>query len=184
MKNRIELAKYFAKLGFKSGAEIGVWDGRYSEILCQSIPELRLLAVDSWQASPNYRESKEEWRLVYDTARSKLKSYGVSIIKKTSMSAAQNVLDESLDFVFIDADHRYEAVKKDIGEWSKKVKPSGIVAGHDYYVTRSGNDGVIKAVDEYTKRHGYSLNLTDWDHENSVEDDRQPCWYFFKRGMV
>ena len=46
--DRIELAKHFASLGFTKGAEIGVADGRYSKILCETIPSLKLIGVDVW----------------------------------------------------------------------------------------------------------------------------------------
>lgn len=171
MKNRIELARYFAKLGFKSGAEVGVFDGRYAEILCQEIPGLKLLAVDRWIS----------WRgRSLPIAEARLKPFNVTIIRSTSMEAVKDVPDESLDFVFIDADHDYEFVRDDVREWAKKVRTGGIVSGHDYYITPKGNNGVVNAVDEYIKEHGYKLELTDWDPENKVEDERQPSWYFFK----
>jgi hypothetical protein len=50
--------------------------------------------------------------------------------------------------VFIDADHTYEAVKADIAAWLPKVKPDGILAGHDYKHFPSMNFGVIQAVTE------------------------------------
>lgn len=171
IKNRIELAIYFRNLGFKKGAEIGVFDGRYSEILCQNIPKLILICVDIWPKEP-----------IYQMAKDRLANYGVALVRKSSMEAAKEVRDESLDFVFIDADHKYNAVKKDITLWSKKVKAGGIVSGHDYYVFKfSGNRGVIDAVDEYTREHGHQLHTTVQDWGARSRDDRQPCWYFYKK---
>jgi hypothetical protein len=40
MKNRLELAEYFNKLGFKNGAEVGVYKGEYAQILFEKIPNL------------------------------------------------------------------------------------------------------------------------------------------------
>jgi len=96
-----------------------------------------------------------------------------------------------LDFVYIDADHSYKSVKEDINAWAPKVREGGIVAGHDYYLTRAGNIGVIAAVNEYVKEHGYSLQLTDWDldsvpytepetHHYKIGDEQQPNWWFEK----
>lgn len=180
MKNRIELTKYFAGLRFKIGAEIGVWDGRYSEILCQNIPGLKLYAIDCWKDQPGYKKRAVEWEAVRLTAKEKLKPYGVTILEMISMEAVKKIADSSLDFVFIDAGHDYNSVRDDIREWDKKVRKGGIVSGHDYYVTRQGNVGVINAVDEYVKEHCCELKLTDWDRENPVKDDRQPSWYFIK----
>lgn len=171
LKNRIELAKYFAEVGFNKGAEIGVSDGRYSEILCQTIPNLHLLSVDNY---PTRRKSS------LAAAKARFEPLNVDFVLKSSMEAVKNVPDESLDFVFIDACHAYEFVRDDIREWTKKVRPDGIVSGHDYYESRTGTIGVIKAVDEYVSEHGYELKLTERDRGNPVRDDRQPCWYFFK----
>ena len=70
-------------------------------------------------------------------------------LRMPSLEAVEKFEDHSLDFVFIDASHEYEDVKKDIAAWIKKVKPGGVIAGHDYYI----NDfdyfpGVKQAVNE------------------------------------
>jgi len=192
MDNRIELAKHFAALEFTSGAEIGVCHGRYSEILCRTNPKLKLLAVDDWRRNITHES--------YAVAKLRLANLNVTIDRRSSMDAVGDVADESLDFVFIDADHKYTSVCDDIREWSKKVRIGGIVSGHDYYITRGQNMGVINAVDEYVAEHGYTLQLTNkirraeslyqrtgkvghaldgkWD--SLTKDDRQPSWYFTK----
>ena len=53
-------------------------------------------------------------------------------IQSTSVEASKQFEDESLDFVFIDAMHTYEAVCEDIDSWFPKVKKGGFIAGHDY----------------------------------------------------
>lgn len=172
IKNRIELAEYFNSLGFKIGAEIGVYKGYYSKILCQKIPGLKLYAIDNW--GPRYEHS-------FETAKANLKPYGVTIIRRDSMEAAADFEDNSLDFVFIDARHTHKRVTEDIREWAKKVKKGGIVSGHDYYVFHHGSHGVIDAVNDYVKSHNFELNLTDWDRTSPIKDDRQPSWWFFKK---
>ena len=56
---------------------------------------------------------------------------------------ADRVEDGTLDFVFIDADHIYEAVVKDIRAWTPKLKSGGTLCGHDTHF-----DGVLKAIKE------------------------------------
>ena len=56
------------------------------------------------------------------------------------------IADGDLDWVFIDANHNYDYVRADIAAWTPKVRPGGIIAGHDY-LDRDGW-GVIRAVDE------------------------------------
>jgi len=183
MKNRTELAKYFAELGFDLGAEIGVAQGYYSITLCKQNPKLKLYCVDYWGPYEGYVDffkHEKIARYMYGEAKRNLADFNCELIQKMSVEASKDFKDGSLDFVFIDASHLYKHVKEDISAWVPKVRKGGIVAGHDYYVTKTGNRGVINAVDEYVKENGYELKLTDWDKENPSKDDRQPCWYFVK----
>lgn len=65
-------------------------------------------------------------------------------IRGASWEVAAQFEDQSIDFVFIDADHIYEHVRKDVLAWLPKVKPGGIIAGHDYNPPHE----VKRAVDE------------------------------------
>lgn len=186
MKNRIELAQHFAELGFHLGAEIGVEQGIFAEKLIQNIPHMtRLYCVDNWGNRDHKKTDPAETarrKASHDECKARLSKYPCAlIVEQTSMDAIPIFEDGSLDFVFIDANHEYGHVKDDIREWAKKVRVGGIVSGHDYYVTRAGNTGVIDAVNEYCEENGIELLLTDWDAKNPVEDDRQPCWYFVKK---
>jgi hypothetical protein len=67
-----------------------------------------------------------------------------------SAETARAFADSSLDFVFIDARHTYEAAREDIAAWWPKVKPGGLIAGHDY----TNSPGVRAAVDEFVARQG------------------------------
>lgn len=184
MKNRTELAQYFAKLGFKTGAEIGVCKGHYSKKLCENIPGLKLYGIDNWSNNSGSHRERNHRDSAYKQTLENLKPFLASghflIIRKSSMDALADIPDESLDFVFIDADHTYEGVKEDVEGWSKKVRKGGIVSGHDYYEFKSGKGGIIPAVNEYVAKHGLDLKLTDWDRENPEGDERQPSWYFIR----
>jgi predicted O-methyltransferase YrrM len=73
--------------------------------------------------------------------------YISKIISDSSVQAAKLYSDKSLDFVFIDADHKYESVYSDLIAWFPKVKSHKIIAGHDY-----NQPQVAKAVHEYFDR--------------------------------
>jgi hypothetical protein len=179
LNNRIDLARYFKKLGFKYGAEIGVADGRYSEILCQEIPNLELICVDPWRTYPlNSRGGRQEQHSRnYEKAKKRLEKYNVNIFKNTSMDVVKQIAINSLDFVFIDGNHDFDFVMQDIIEWSKKVRSGGIVSGHDYYHFR--NSGVIEAVNAYTQAHKLELNIIP-KNNSQEKDDRHPCFWWIK----
>ena len=191
LKNRQELAKYFAEQGFSNGAEIGVLAGYYSKMLLDNIPGLTLYGIDPWSnvyGSTKYgrRYGHRKMYLAHRHAQTLLAEYVKSkkfiIIQKSSLDALQDIEDNSLDFVFIDANHEHDPVLADIRGWAPKVRAGGIVSGHDYYVfSYTGSRGVVDAVDEYVRTHEVELLTTSWDKDNLWEDDRQPSWYFFKK---
>lgn len=142
-----------AERGARFGVEIGTDHGKYAEQLCYGIEGLKLLCVDPWVAYTEGVEvhTQEEMDQIYEEVKKRLSPYECILEKTTSMEMAQRVKDNSLDFVFIDGNHRYDYVLEDITEWTKKVKPGGIVAGHDYKIDPVNNYGVIEAINKYTK---------------------------------
>jgi predicted O-methyltransferase YrrM len=169
--SRYDLPKFLAEQGYTYGAEIGVLRGRFSEMLFNGIPGLKLVCVDSWKNIPHHKA-------IGDAAKDLLSKYNTVVMHMHSMDAARHIDNESLDFVYIDANHRYHSVMDDLTEWTKKVKLGGIVCGDDYYHAPSGLMGVVEAVDEFVKIRGYELHLTDWDYKNPIKEDRQPQFWF------
>ena len=94
-----------------------------------------------------------------------------TLIRKKSSDAVKDFEPESIDIVFIDANHNYEYVLEDIEKWSKIVRKGGIVSGHDYFPNpkRSRASGVKKAVDEYAEIYGI-------DFKRAADT----VWYFYK----
>ena len=142
------------------GAEVGVHRGQMSRQLFKLIPNLKLYMIDIWseEAYPDdspesasekgKRKYKELWKDNMEAARTAVRKYKAELIRSDSVKAADSFAEHSLDFVFIDADHSYEAVKADIKAWEIKVKPGGLICGHDYETKENKKFGVNKAVDE------------------------------------
>ena len=150
-KTRNDLAQEFSGIG----AEIGVEQGVFSEIICQIDNVIKLYSIDAWRAYSRYRDHTRQEKLdkFYEISRIRLKPYNCEIVRKYSLDAARDFMDNSLDFVYIDANHDYEHVYGDLSVWSKKVKKGGIVSGHDY-IRRKGQDqfyAVVKAVNDYVQ---------------------------------
>lgn len=150
---RRDLAALFAELGFVIGAEIGVEQGLYSEVLCRANPGLKLYSVDPWQSYRGYRDhvSQEKLDAFMAAAKTRLAPYNCRITRGFSAEVAIGFDDNSLDFVYIDGNHRLESVIEDISLWSKKVRPGGIVAGHDFKkFKRQTYSHVVEALMAYT----------------------------------
>lgn len=135
---RDNLGELFHELGFKVGVEIGVEQGLFSEVLLKANPDLKLYCVDAWLAYKGYRDHVSQERLdrfIEDT-KTRLAPYNYELIRKYSMDAVTDFEDGSLDFVYIDGNHELPWVMDDICAWDKKVKPGGIISGHDYYESK------------------------------------------------
>lgn len=155
--NRDTLARLFMLLEFQRGVEIGVERGLYSEVLCRENPGVRLSCVDGWKAYRGYRDhvSQEKLDRFYLETQERLKPYkGVTLIRKFSTEAARDFANESLDFVYIDGNHNFENVTADLAAWSPKVRPGGIIAGHDYALHHWPNQiHVVHAIHGWTRAY-------------------------------
>lgn len=172
-QTRNDLAKLFTGIG----AEIGVEQGVFSEIICQTPGVKKLYSIDAWRAYRGYRDHTRQTKLdrFYEITLRRLAAYNCEIIRKFSADAAANFVDESIDFVYIDANHDYNHVYEDLTLWSKKVKQGGIVSGHDY-IRRKGQKlfyAVIQAVNNFVKAHTIEP-LTIY------RGDEVPSWMFIK----
>ncbi len=149
---RADLARLFAELGFTKGAEVGVEKGKYAAELCRNIPNLKLFCIDLWKLyrGGGKRQPTQIQQSYLANLKQALSQYDVTYIEKLSLDASNDIPENSLDFVYIDANHRFDFVMQDIIEWSERVRPGGIVSGHDYC---SATPGVMTAVDAYVKAH-------------------------------
>lgn len=158
---RVMLAEFFRELGFTHGVEVGTKRGAYAKILCENNPDLRLTCVDPWKGGGRYTQGMQD--AIHGQALMNLALYNIEIIRKTSMDAVSSFDDASLDFVFVDGNHEFDYAAMDIICWSRKVKPGGIVAAHDYMPLRAG--GVVQAVDAYTHCHRINPWYVLWERE-------------------
>jgi len=115
------------------GAEIGVFRGLHAVNLLRQDPKLQLYLVDSWEPHKGTRYSVENQLQWMRAAINNVQPFSdrVTIIAKRSVNAAKLIKDRSLDFVYIDAEHTFEAVKQDIRVWTPKLKPGGVMVGDD-----------------------------------------------------
>jgi len=170
---RDQLAVAFGELGYTRGAEIGTAEGIYAEVLCKAIPNLWLMCVDPWEPYYGYNGmQKANLQDCYETASARLAVYQAKLMKAFSMEAVRHLVSESLDFVYIDANHELPWIMDDLHAWAEKVRVGGIIAGHDYHAM---NDQchVQVAVDCYTKAYHIAPLFI-------LTEDRYPSWFWVK----
>lgn len=141
-------------------AEIGSWLGDSTVFLAKEMLKTRnsfkIYCVDLWENIDQYRPFREdegellkahkEARPVFEkNIKDNNVDQFITQIQRVSWEAAECLEDNSLDLVFLDADHTYEGVKKDIIAWLPKLKTNGILSGHDYF---ERSCGVSKAVND------------------------------------
>jgi hypothetical protein len=185
---RLELLQQICtEFPFGKGAEIGTFKGEFSKEILQNWNGT-LYMIDVWRPlgdeyldSSNHSIHTTAYSDTMDNIR-ELEDKGI-MIRATSEKASEIFADESLDFVYIDANHAYDYVVQDIKLWYPKVKKGGYVGGHDYIDIDWHNDpnfaenkkdkhiwsnnhyhgvfGVNPAVDEFCVARGYELSVTE-----------------------
>lgn len=157
---RDQMAELFTELGYTKGAEIGTEQGVYAEALLKANPKLFLYCVDAWQAYREYRDHTRQSKLdnFYEITKERLLSYRYrsELIRSFSMDALDQFGDNSLDFVYIDANHDFINVTQDIYYWSKKVRKGGIISGHDFVKRKNeaAHVHIKQVLDGYTNAYG------------------------------
>jgi predicted O-methyltransferase YrrM len=124
--------------------EVGCWVGRSVAMLGQLLkqydkPLVTIYAVDKWADSASLTKEMSDFARstsLLAQFQKNIKAAGVDdlvkVIQSDSASAAGRFVPGSLDFVFLDADHRYQGIKADIAAWYPTVSPRGVLAGHDF----------------------------------------------------
>tara|TARA_R110000824_G_scaffold264837_2_gene453667 strand:+ start:314 stop:865 length:552 start_codon:yes stop_codon:yes gene_type:complete len=154
------------------GIEVGVQQGRYSEQLLEKWGSGTLYSLDRWEHTDGYIDSANVDQGVQDAyfreTKDLLARYGErsKIIKASSKDGAKLFEDESLDFIYIDADHSYEGCMKDLHLWYPKLRKGGVFAGHDYVTAKfhHGDFGVKQAVDEFFEQRDILVSLIPDPH--------------------
>jgi hypothetical protein len=190
--HRAELGSYLNQAGLiGTGVEVGVAEGAYSRQLLRGWAGRRLVLLDCWEAqdpgeycdiaNTEAGEQQSRKRKAEVVAQTDPRA---ELLQAFTPQAAEQFAEESLDFVYLDANHSYLAVRADLRAWYPKVKVGGVFAGHDYmdgYLgfgpdLRGGTlFGVQTAVDEFAREIGQAVSFTTTDPPFS--------WYFRKRAL-
>ncbi len=159
-------------------AELGVYRGEFSVSILDIIKPKTLHLVDPWKVGNDKNgvggygfiehtafATSDDHKYVKKLFSSEIKLGQVVLHKKYSYDALRDFADNYFDFIYIDACHLYDAVKADLNGYLPKLKPTGLMCGHDY--VNVNNFGVIQAVDEFINEQqlGFLIlneNQHDW----------------------
>jgi Methyltransferase domain len=139
--------------------EIGTYAGEGAEIFSPFFTEVH--CVDTWNfplsgeaEQYSWEEVERSWDMRAEACKNLVKHKG------WSTDVAKTIAEDSIDFIYIDADHEYTSVRKDIAAWFPKVKNLGWIGGHDFSYF---HEGVPRAVhDSFTFAPGsYPLIFAD-----------------------
>jgi hypothetical protein len=142
------------------GAEIGVFRGAFSRTIFAAARPRRLYLVDPWEnsAAPEHaqawyaKEGGDDMQQVHAevvrTFAAEPYAGRVEVVRSRSAAWLSGLADRSLDFVYIDGDHSYAAVREDIALSVRKVRTGGVIALDDYLLGQWWGDGVVRAVHE------------------------------------
>lgn len=139
--------------------ELGCWKGKSSSyLLTEALNSGKMLDIsfiDTWMGSIEHLDPECEfhepgllnnpdhiWE-IFNQNIAKI-NYPKNLFRRDTFDAVSYFEDASISFLFIDTDHEYEHVIKEIDAWYPKVKLGGIIAGHDYFTP-----GVNQAVNEF-----------------------------------
>ena len=184
---RADFVQLINERDYKTVIEVGVGYGGYSQWLVSQCPNIVLYAVDPFEVpaeagfKPGGFESTlkrlDPWlRTGFDPRG--IRAY---ICPVSSVEAAKAVEDKTVDFIYIDGDHSYEAVKADLEAWLPKMRPGGFLSGHDYFASRQPH--VVRAVDEFRLNHSwleFGITVIDPTQPGDAhgEEFDAPSWWF------
>lgn len=122
--------------------EVGSYIGESTLLFNNGLKPLELHCVDMWGVTDKYTESEiSQAENIFDM----ITCHNGNIIKHKSHSRDKNLDIPKVEFVYIDASHKYDDVKADIQFYLPYIKKDGIISGHDY---SNKFEGVIRAVKE------------------------------------
>jgi len=159
-KNLLEQAKI--------GVEVGVLFGLFTAALCKHISDIHMTAVDPWGDVSKMDEAYDH-NDNYIEALRRFEPYKnrITVIREESIIAAEQIEDNSVDFVFIDATHTPEAIEKDVYAWLPKIKDTGFISGHDYV----SKFGMIPFIDSMSE-------------QKDLYTDMWTCWWIHKKDII
>jgi len=145
----------------KRGVEIGVKSGANALAMALALKPKKLYAVDPWDnyVEPVSSEIIGEWHYLQTLKKLQRVKDAVEIVRMRSEDAVKKFRNSGLDFIYIDGQHTFEAVSKDLTMWWPKIRKGGVISGHDVSLPQ-----VQAAVVQFTTKRKieFTVQQEDW----------------------
>jgi predicted O-methyltransferase YrrM len=155
LPNRMALLEKLPKNGHV--AELGVDTGGYSRLIIELIHPAKLHLVDAWDTK-RYGEDKAQGVII--KFEKEIAEGKVQLHRGYSTQRAADFADSYFDWIYIDTNHTYQTTYEELRAYAPKMKPGGIIAGHDFVTGNwiSGmRYGVREAVHEFCVEEGWEF---------------------------
>jgi hypothetical protein len=152
------LKKHYGDL--LTGAEVGVETGVNASSILKTLSIKTLCLVDPYKPYSDDNgalKHPEDYKVLAQKKLRKFK-HQTKFYYCSSVEASKLIPDGSLDFVYIDANHSYDSVQKDIDAWLPKVKTGGVLGGHDISWA-----GVLWPVIAFVQLNNLQLHTQEFD---------------------
>lgn len=139
-------------------AEIGVDQGEFSELILKTSTPQKLHLIDSWAEHSRYHIGLKS--VVENKFKGEIDQGLVNLDIGISTAVLSGFPDAYFDWVYLDTDHSYQTTKAELAILKLKVKPGGIIAGHDYIIGNWVDGyryGVIEAVNEFCVNENWEI---------------------------
>lgn len=162
VRNRVELLKLLPLQ--KRFCEIGVMAGDFSSKILEFNSPLELHLIDLFNCSDTSKKERfskqNHLNFVKKRFENQVENGQVFIKKGKSWERLSEYNNHYFDIVYIDANHSFSAVTKDLEEAHSKIKEDGFIVLNDYTMyDHLGEEkyGVVEATNEFMKKHDYFL---------------------------
>ena len=154
-----KLLNSIAPTGKIVGVEIGLWKADFARMMLEKNDRLYWFGIDPYFPYGKKRRTQPQWDGIYNKVVKKMEPFRerFTLIRKPSDEGV-NFIPNNVDFVFVDGNHDYDMVWNDILLYEKKIRPGGILAGHDY-IARVG-----RSADDYAEKFNRPM-LTDTHYD-------------------
>ena len=193
--NRIDLIKQNLKVRNPSILEIGIHKGDFSKQLITNFDPNKLILVDPWIAFDDsiyknswYGNSDNSNQNIQDKYYANLLDYFKKQIYENKVEIYRKTSDDfflknkhTFDLIYIDGNHLFEFVKRDIHNSLNFINYDGIIVLDDYALKGWWDDGITKAVNFHKKEKNVKIirkhNIFEYHHQciiKKIKDKKKP----------